>query len=167
MQNFTRLPIPRVNYEPAADQPYPRPRMKPHNHRNVRAEYPQAALCRSFPSCYLQLETRSARSSLPSQGITSSRLRNRFDELVLRWKMDTEVMSSSSQVLSNESFRRIVGLGNQVLPFILAELQRSGDPEWIEALSEIAGFHFWSRDSSENDLIDKWLHWGRERDLVG
>ena len=166
MQRFALRPNGSTSYDSSTDRPYVSKWEVPSSQREASSSYRPVARCRSYPSCRHKLDTRSGQFDLLNRGAPLSRLQTRFDELALRWKRETRVMSSSSQVFSNESFRRIVGLGEIVLPLVLGELRKTNDLDWVETLSEIAGFQFVNRNANAGDLLESWLDWGREQGLV-
>jgi hypothetical protein len=47
-----------------------------------------------------------------------------FTELTARWRRETQFLSSSSAIATHPAYQRIIGLGPQVIPLILAEMQR-------------------------------------------
>lgn len=166
MQRSAALLSDSVNYDSLIQQTYVSRWENPASQREAPSPYRVLTRCRSYPSCSHKLDVRNTQFDRLSRGATLSRLQTRFDELALRWKRETRAMSSSTQILSNESFRRIIGLGENVLPMIFDQLTKSHDLDWIEALSEITGFQLVIRTSSADDLLEGWLDWGRENRLV-
>lgn len=95
------------------------------------------------------------------------RLEVLFAELVARWKRDTRFLSSTSAIAMHPAYQRIIGLGPQVVPLILTEMQREPG-QWFWALAAITG---------ENPvppadqgrlaaMTDAWLKWGRDNGWI-
>jgi hypothetical protein len=95
------------------------------------------------------------------------RLEALFAELTEQWKRETRLLSSTSAIAMHPSYQRIIGLGPQVVPLILAEMQREPG-HWFWALAALTG---------ENPvppadrgrvapMTDAWLKWGRENGWI-
>ena len=66
-------------------------------------------------------------------------VQERFRELVARWKADRPASSSSARQLAMDpAYQSIIGMGEQVVPLIIAELEREPD-HWFIALHAITG----------------------------
>lgn len=61
-----------------------------------------------------------------------------FDQLATRWREETRYLSSTTAIATNPSYQRIIGLGPQVIPLILAELQQRPE-QWFWALASLTG----------------------------
>ena len=96
----------------------------------------------------------------------SDQLYERFDELARRWTGETLVMSSSTQIFAHDAYRQIVDLGEQALPVVLTELQRSGDVRWVQALTDITGIRQPATGAGPAEVVQAWLAWGRAQDFA-
>jgi hypothetical protein len=85
-----------------------------------------------------------------------------FESLADRWRAETLLYSSTTDIATNTAYQRIIGLGPQVLPLIFRELEKKPE-HWFWALAAITG---------ENPIPDgdagrmgamaaAWLKWGR------
>jgi hypothetical protein len=91
----------------------------------------------------------------------------RFAGLAETWREETASTSSFSEMVLNSAYQRIIGLGPEVLPDILAELNVRPD-HWFWALSSITGVNPVPEEAAGNlSLMARaWLDWGREQGLV-
>ncbi len=91
-----------------------------------------------------------------------------FAKLCEQWREETRFLSSTTAIATHPAYQRIIGLGPQVIPLILAELQREPG-HWFWALAALTG---------ENPIppvdqgrvaamADAWLKWGRENGWIG
>lgn len=87
-----------------------------------------------------------------------------FGLLAEKWKRETAIVSSVTKKLRHPAYRKIVALGEEAVPMILAELARRPD-HWFAALEEITG---------ENPVpvadrkvltkaVDAWVEWGASK----
>jgi hypothetical protein len=53
-------------------------------------------------------------------------IEKRFNELADSWHRETDFLSSSSGITSNENYLRIISMGKQVIPLILKDLKERG-----------------------------------------
>ncbi len=86
-----------------------------------------------------------------------------FDQLVRQWRAETQFLSSTTQLATHPAYQRIIGLGPQVIPFILADLrQRPG--HWSWALKALSGENPVPPEAQGRlaATADAWLEWGRE-----
>jgi len=89
----------------------------------------------------------------------------RFRQLFARWRKETEVLSSLSQIVLHSSYQQIIGLGAPAIPLILAELQK--EPVMLfPALMAISGTNPVPREHRGNvaAMARDWLQWGRENE---
>lgn len=94
-------------------------------------------------------------------------LRRRFYALAAQWKDETAFLSSTSEIVRHPAYQEIIQLGNDVVPYILADLKISPN-HWFHALRTI---------TSENpveptlqgrmqEMSDAWIDWGRQRGMI-
>ena len=95
------------------------------------------------------------------------RLEALFNELVGNWKQETRLLSSTTAIATHPAYQRIIGLGPQAVPLILAEMKREPG-HWFWALTAITG----ENPVSSTDqgripaMTDTWLKWGRENGWI-
>ena len=86
-----------------------------------------------------------------------------FAKLTTEWRQDTRYLSSTSAIATHPAYQRIIGLGPQVIPLILADLQREPG-HWFWALSALTGEN--PVDSADQGRIKAmtaaWLKWGTD-----
>jgi len=88
----------------------------------------------------------------------------RFHQLAAEWKEATLLTSSGTEMLLHPAYQRIIGMGQEAVPLILAELRREPD-HWFWALKAITG-----EDPVVNGdrgklacMADAWLNWAQQR----
>lgn len=89
-------------------------------------------------------------------------IKQRFYFFSMRWKADTQYLSSINEMVLHPAYQQIVGMGPAVISSLLLELKK--DPDyWFEALKAITGID----PVAENDMgnlskmVESWLDWGR------
>jgi hypothetical protein len=91
----------------------------------------------------------------------TDQIRARFSELKGRWKRETAGVSSVTRILLNPNYLKIIGLGPQVVPFILESLQNEPD-HWFAALQALTDY-----DPGPCGSFDatrgKWLEWAEQQ----
>jgi hypothetical protein len=88
-------------------------------------------------------------------------LNHRFEALARAWRAETEVLSSMHSIVLHPAYQRIIGLGRQVLPLILLELQVR-PYHWFWALQAISGQDPAGPDATFNQRVVAWIDWGAE-----
>lgn len=92
-------------------------------------------------------------------------LEHLFSALVEQWRADTVLLSSVDKMAMHPAYQRIIGLGRQVLPLILRELQTQPD-HWFWALHAISGEDPVQPGTDFDKAVEAWLEWGRKRDYI-
>ena len=93
-------------------------------------------------------------------------LEQRFRRLEAQWKADTEFLSDAGKIINHPAFRAIIALGEEVVPFMLRDLERQPSL-WVWALPEITGESPVPASDGGNirKMSDAWLKWGRAKGL--
>ena len=94
-------------------------------------------------------------------------LRKEFQKHSKIWRDETAFTSSVSDIVLHASYQRIIGLGGEVVPLILRELDKS--PRfWFWALEAITGEN--PVPKSENgqvrQMTKRWIDWGRAKGMI-
>jgi len=97
-----------------------------------------------------------------TQRVKVERLERQFRVEAERWKKETLHLSSVTKMISHPSYRRIMGMGPDVLPILLRELRENPD-HWLVALNAITGEDPAPPDSTFDQAVDAWLAWGIEQ----
>ncbi len=102
----------------------------------------------------------------PQRSVTNEQaiLNQEFRELAQTWRRQKGGISSISRKVSIPSYLRIIGLGSEIIPLILEELQRQPD-HWFVALEALTNANpvSESEHADFNQTVAAWLRWGRER----
>lgn len=90
-----------------------------------------------------------------------------FAECLVKWKAETVFTSSMTDIVLHPSYQRIIGLGPDVVPYILQELVENGG-HWFWALQALTGENPVSeQDKGRTKLMaSAWLEWGRLHQLL-
>lgn len=95
--------------------------------------------------------------------LTSEEIEIIFRELVNQWQQETRGISSSTDLILHPSYQQIIGMGRDVVPLLLRELeQKSG--RWFWALQSITRQNPVPVESrgKTKEMIKIWLEWGRD-----
>jgi hypothetical protein len=95
--------------------------------------------------------------------LTSEEIEIIFRELVNQWQQETRGISSSTELILHPSYQQIIGMGRDVVPLLLRELeQKSG--RWFWALQSITRQNPVPMElrGKTKEMIKIWLEWGRD-----
>ena len=101
----------------------------------------------------------------PPPAPPSSSLEMEFRAHVSKWRKDTRHTSSINKMIAHPSYLRIIGMGRDIIPLLLKELEEHRD-HWLVALNAITGEDPVPEGSSFNDAAETWLAWGREKGYI-
>ena len=93
-------------------------------------------------------------------------LRSEFAELARLWTEETILSSSIHEKCSHWAYQRIIGLGSDVVPLIMEEVQK-GQRHWGWALSAITGENPAEHADSLKAAAEAWIVWNEERQFSG
>lgn len=90
-------------------------------------------------------------------------LERNFEYLTRKWKKETVNLSSIQEIVMNQAYQRIIGMGPGVIPLILQELERC-PAFWFWALRCLTGANPVTQDIRGDIAVmtEAWLNWGRE-----
>jgi hypothetical protein len=91
----------------------------------------------------------------------------KFHNLAKKWKEETLITSSVSEIVSNRSYLDIIDMGEKILPLIFQDLK--SDPAfWFCALEKLTGCN--PIEKSHRGFIklmkEDWLKWGKENGYI-
>jgi hypothetical protein len=94
-----------------------------------------------------------------------------FARLASEWREERGAMSSITQMSMLPSYQRIIGMGKEAVPLILAELRSEGDEpdQWFWALRVLSGVNP-VRTEDQGDfqaMARAWLVWGETQEYAG
>jgi len=103
-----------------------------------------------------------SRRPIPAQRFRRSDIEvaNVFSELTEEWRESTAVESNLERIVLNSAYQRIIGLGPQVVPHILKDLDETQD-HWFWALMAIVGEDKAAGQTSVGAAVEALLSWGR------
>jgi len=84
--------------------------------------------------------------------------------LVEQWKTETRGISSTEQLSLHPAYQQIIGMGPNVIPLLLRELENNSG-RWFWALKAISREEPVTPEQrgKTNEMIASWLNWGREK----
>lgn len=96
-----------------------------------------------------------------------SRLVQEFARLAQAWKRDTRSISSTTEIATHPAYQRIIGLGREVVPLILADLRQEPCP-WFWALPAITGEApvAASPKGKVRQMAEAWIRWGKQKGML-
>jgi hypothetical protein len=88
----------------------------------------------------------------------------KFDRLKFKWQEETAFLSSITDIAMHPAYQQIIGLGEDVLPFIMNELS-SKPNHWFWALKAITGVDPVPHEKRGNieAMTDEWIKWWNNR----
>lgn len=112
--------------------------------------------------CVLVAETAKAASDHYAAPVTRHSLGERFADLAATWRHETAFTSSLNEIVMNRAYQQIIGLGPNVIPLILLELQTQPD-HWFWALNALtAADPVDPQDRGDiQRMADAWVDWGK------
>ena len=87
--------------------------------------------------------------------------RERFTELADQWEIETVFLSRTDLMIEHPAHRKIISMGEPVVPLILQRMQAQGG-HWFYALREITGANPVRPDDRGKvaKMQASWLEWG-------
>ncbi|GDX46198.1 hypothetical protein LBMAG24_15260 [Bacteroidota bacterium] len=97
------------------------------------------------------------------QEMYKKQLSEKFDLYSGIWKTETMFSSNSSEITNNSAYRCIIGLGKDIIPFIIEDLKQS-ENHWFNALELLTGEN--PIKSEHRGIINlmksDWLNWAEK-----
>jgi hypothetical protein len=97
--------------------------------------------------------------------MSDAEVRRLFHELAAEWRTRTGLDSNIQRKVLDRAYQRIIGLGPQVVPYILDDLARSPD-HWFWALTALVGQDMAAGQVSVRSAAEAWLSWGRDVGVI-
>ena len=95
-------------------------------------------------------------------------LEEEFHDCTAAWKRETGHLSVAGQIAKHHAYRRIIDMGEPVIPLILDDLREKPN-HWFLALSPIANEapEVAERDKGDIRVISEaWIQWGRDKGYI-
>ena len=94
-------------------------------------------------------------------------LEQTFRALADKWRLETRMLSSDSDIAANFSYHQIIGMGEKALPLIFREMRERGG-RWFWALRAITRQNPIRPEDRGNvrRMTEAWLEWGRRHKYV-
>jgi len=91
----------------------------------------------------------------------------KFSRLADEWENETSTVSSVTVLTSHRNYRKIVEMGWEVVPYLLADLQQN-NRFWFPALYEITGIRPFDPSDAGNsrEMLEAWVKWGKRKNFI-
>lgn len=91
--------------------------------------------------------------------------KDRFKRLAAEWKRETQMSSKVKDMVTHLAYQKIIGMGEEAIPFILEDLIENGPNHWFWALHVITDEDPVPKDQHGNlvAMTEGWLQWGRNK----
>jgi hypothetical protein len=90
-----------------------------------------------------------------------------FYSLVKKWQEESDILSSTNEIVMCPAYQSIMSMGPQVVPYILKQLEREGDQprNWFWALRHITRQNPVppAQRGNRRAMAQAWLAWARYR----
>ena len=116
---------------------------------------------------FLRYLTNKDRAVLERVAAGECSLEQRFREQADKWERETQLLSSPTQRIMHPSYQAILGMGREVIPLLLRDMQQNRRP-WFWALSYLTHENpINPKDAGRMDkMIEAWVKWTREKGLL-
>lgn len=113
-----------------------------------------------------ELVARALAAASPAEAAETT-LEQRFRELAEKWEQETGSLSSPTKRVMHKNYQAIVGMGQQVVPILLRDLQ-ANRRDWFWALAAITQENPIDRaDAGRVDkMIAAWVNWGKKKRML-
>lgn len=90
-----------------------------------------------------------------------------FRSLKEKWVKETAFASATVDIVLNDSYQQIIGLGPVALPLILRELEQNGG-QWFWALRMIARHDPVPKElrGKTKRMAEAWINWAKEQGII-
>lgn len=102
------------------------------------------------------------------ENASTAELEHTFRALAAQWREETGHISSITKIVIHPCYQRIIGLGPNVIPLLLRELQTDEPDYWFWALNAITGEDPVNPEDLGNlpKMASAWLNWGEQRGYI-
>ena len=97
-----------------------------------------------------------------------NKLRREFEKLARKLGKETAIASNPRIICSNPNCKKLIEMGEPIIPLVLEDYQNLGRFDWCYVLTEISGEDPVPRHHcGRYDLIrDDWLRWGDKKKYI-
>jgi hypothetical protein len=89
-----------------------------------------------------------------------------FYKLRAEWVADTRMKSNAIAILMHPAYYRIIGLGQEALPYIFEDLKKGGGP-WYVALDAITRQDVGKGIEGDAKMLrERWIEWGKANGYI-
>jgi hypothetical protein len=91
--------------------------------------------------------------------------RIQFEKEAIKWRKETRLTSLTEKIVSHPSYKKIIAMGEPVLPLILARVAE-GQAHWFTALRQITGERPAANATTFGEAQRAWLNWAKTKQLA-
>ena len=101
------------------------------------------------------------------RALPAADVKQQFYRLADEWSRETMHVSSASDMINDKRYQEIIGLGWDVVPYLLTDLQQN-KRFWFPALAAITGVRPFdpSDTNSPRRMTEAWVRWGKRKGLT-
>jgi hypothetical protein len=106
-------------------------------------------------------------STVPEVHHSPVEISEKFHQLADEWSTNTGHISSIDDLISHASYREIIGLGWDVVPYLLKDLQNN-KRFWFPALYAITNVRPFDPSDAGNGkrMTEAWIKWGKRKGFI-
>ncbi len=100
------------------------------------------------------------------ESVSDSAVIEEFYKLAGQWKTETQFYSSPSRIKDSEFYDELKGMGQKIIPLIIAELKNRETPAyWFPMLIEISGENPVPPHSAGDvsSMVNSWTEWAQNK----
>lgn len=103
-----------------------------------------------------------------NQSRKKAELETTFYQLIEQWRMEMRGVSSTDRMSMHPAYQQIIGMGSDVIPLLLRELEKKSG-RWFWALKSITREDPVTPEQrgKTNEMIEAWLNWGIKKGYIG
>ena len=122
---------------------------------------------RKYPIFTIEFQNIIGRKANYAQPVERESIEQRFQRLANQWREETAHLSSMTKRVMHPAYQSIIGMGPEVLPILIRELQDNPN-HWFWALRAITEEDPTQPEDAGNlqKMRESWLMWAKERDYL-
>jgi hypothetical protein len=126
--------------------------------------YPHAVIQRPSATASADI-TRAGFGAFSDDVAVEARLGEDFKRLADQWIRETGHESFTARAARHDAYQQIIGMGHEVIPFILKDLRTQPSNRWFLALNAITREMPIPPESygKVSEMTQAWLRWGAKR----
>jgi len=91
---------------------------------------------------------------------------DQFTRLANAWESETAFTSAVKDMVVNQNYQDIIGMGHPALPLIFGRLN-DAPARWVLALRAVVGHDVAAGAKTSAEAVARWLDWGKSNGYIG